>query len=159
MKGVRLIAVLSVLVPTPALAATAHAGGPYLMSGISFCPASAGSNGAVKSGGEISQLIGAVTLTPSKTNITSGAMTFSQMNNDGNIVKVNGGGAFASEQRTGSGAYSFSGTTLVVTVAGKSAQTYYALPGLVSSAGVVQDIFAQRIDKNGCSEQLILRSK
>jgi hypothetical protein len=162
MKRLMLFAVLSALVPTPVLAATppAHLGGSYLITETHFCPATVNvhASGLFTSQGGVYDMIGVATLTPSKPDGTSGTMTFSTVNNDGAIVIMNGKGAFTSTASTGAGAYSFSGTTFTITPKGQSAMTYSAFPGLASSTGVLQDLFALRLE-SGCSDKMILRSK
>ncbi len=124
MKRLMLFAVLSALVPTPVLAVTAHLGGSYLITETHFCSATATIQGYITQTGDIHQMIGAVTVTPSPPDGTSGTFTFSVVNNDGAIVIMNGEGAFASKASTGPGVYSFSGTTFTMTPKGESAMTY-----------------------------------
>ena len=159
MKRLILLAGLSALVPTAALAATPHLDGSYLMTETYFCPGTANENGAITNGGDVHQMIGEATVTPSQSDGPSGTMKFSVINNDGPFVILNGNGKFTKTTENGTGAYSFSGTKFTITPEGRSAATYSAFPGLANSAGVVQDLFALRIDGDGCSDEFILRSK
>ena len=97
------------------------------------------------------------TLTPSTSSSTKGTFKFSGVDNDGPSVSL--GSGFTTSKDNNGGTYSFSGTTLNLTVTGRPTLTYTAYPGLVSSAGVIQDVLAQRLDPKGCSGQLIFRSK
>jgi pimeloyl-ACP methyl ester carboxylesterase len=143
--------------PVPA-AATPRLGGSYLINETVFCPTTASDIGAITKPGSIRQTIGEVAVTPSTPDGISGTMTFRELNQVGNIVILNGEGAFASEASTGGGAYSLSGTTLTVTLTGQSAETYTAYPGQASATGVVQDLFALRLD-GGCSDEMIVRAR
>ena len=159
MKPLILLAGLSALVPISPLATTPHMSGSYLMAVNTFCPAVLSSAGylGVPQAGWIFQEIGVATLTPNKSNKATGTFAFSGVDNDGPVVTL--GSGFTTSSDNSSGAYSFSGTTFVFTIAGQPAQTYTAYPGLVNSSGVIQDLLAQRLDSNGCSAQLIFRLK
>ncbi len=159
MKRLMLFAGLSALVPTPVLAVTPHLGGSYLMTETYLCPATVNPKlpPPFTYQGDIYEMIGVATLTPSKPDSTSGTMTYSMVTNDGGIVSIGSTGVFTSGKSTGTGAYSFSGTTFTLTPKGQSALTYSAFPGLASSTGVLQDLFALRLN-SGCSDKMILRS-